>query len=547
MKSMEEAKESSSAPIDAEPGVFPSCGALVGGRYQLEAPLAAGNMGTVWRAVHTVLRTPVAIKLLSPTLLGNAQMRDRFVQEARWTAAVRCANIVSVFDCGEERGIPYFVMELLAGEPLAARLARGPLSCKELGALFSDLAVALGAAHSMGIVHRDLKPDNILLVREGQREVTKLIDFGIAKLRPGGLTFTRRVETRVGDVLGTPLYMAPEQLCSNEPLGPAVDLWALAVIACECLTGQAPFSGVTIGDLAVQICSEGPARPSSLGSVPPGFDGWFARATQRDPSKRFATAQALTDSLQEVLGGASAVQSRQLVGGRSPWHRLRPVAERWLERARGVVMASRRGGPFARSAAAAALGLAVLTALNLTRAERERGSEAAAERESTRSLSPAVAASPVARPRPPAAATAFLPPGAPGLAAKEAEPSRAAAEHTEPSAAAAAAAAEEAVPEPSKPRADERESPRRSPVTRRGPAARSSSTRAERTQDPRATRAKRGPAPSARGRPARPPPASASPFAREERKQKKPPRKQTENPIQPPPQPPEPHPFEDRL
>ena len=283
-----------------------SAGMLIADRYRLEEPLVRGAMGTIWRAEHVGLKAPVAVKFLDSVLLGDQEMRGRFLQEARSAAAVRSAHVVQVFDSGTEDGVPYIVMELLEGESLEQRLnERGLLSPAELRKIFGEVARALGKAHSLGVVHRDLKPANIFLAREGPYEITKLVDFGIAKVRSEALAFTQ-AGTRVGTLLGTPQYMSPEQARGSGAVDYRTDLWALAIVACECLTGRCPFSGKTVGDLTVQICTERPTAPSQLGDVPPGFDSWFFKATGKAPGQRFKSIAAMEMALAPILSSAEA-------------------------------------------------------------------------------------------------------------------------------------------------------------------------------------------------------------------------------------------------
>jgi tRNA A-37 threonylcarbamoyl transferase component Bud32 len=277
-------------------------GHVIGERYRLEKPLERGAMGTVWCAQHVRLKAPVAVKFLDPSLIGDSEMHDRFMQEARSAAAVRSAHVVQVFDYGSEGGVPYIVMELLDGENLDSRLSRtGALSPAELNKIFGEIARGIGKAHSMGVVHRDLKPGNIFIAREGDHEVTKLVDFGIAKVKSDALKFTQNVGTQLGTLLGTPQYMSPEQVRGSTSVDHRTDLWALGIMACECLTGQYPFSGRSIGDLTVQICTEKPTAPSLLGPVPPGFDQWFFKATSKKRSKRFASADEMAEALSAIL------------------------------------------------------------------------------------------------------------------------------------------------------------------------------------------------------------------------------------------------------
>jgi hypothetical protein len=230
---------------------------------------------------------------------------------------VQSAHVVQVFDYGSEGGVPYIAMEFLEGENLDARLARrGVLTPAELNKIFSEVARGLGQAHELGVIHRDVKPGNIFLAREGKHEITKLIDFGIAKIKADALRVSQILGTELGMVLGTPQYMSPEQMRGRSTLDHRTDLWALAIIACECLTGCCPFSGATIGDLTVQICTEEPLPPSTLGEVPAGFDQWFFKGTRKEPSDRFESASEMADALAEVL----VVPSKR----RAPMVRSRP-------------------------------------------------------------------------------------------------------------------------------------------------------------------------------------------------------------------------------
>lgn len=304
---MKPVKNVTSATVIGAGNNGPRAGQLIGDRYRLDRPLERGAMGSVWRAEQVRLRAPVAVKFLDPSLIGDKEMHDRFMQEARSSAAVRSAHVVQVFDYGTEEGVPYIAMELLDGENLDARLgARGTLTPAELDRLFAEVARGIGQAHAIGVIHRDLKPGNIFIAREGEHEVTKIVDFGIAKVKASALRLTQDIGTQLGTLLGTPQYMSPEQVRGSGSIDHRTDLWALAIIACECLTGSCPFAGETIGDLTVQICTERPPAPSSLGPVPPGFDTWFFKATQKKPNKRFQTVEEMAERLHAVLAPAVA-------------------------------------------------------------------------------------------------------------------------------------------------------------------------------------------------------------------------------------------------
>ena len=256
-------------------------------------------MGAVWRARHQSLGSEVAIKQIEPRFLDTPQAEARFLREGRTVAALKTPHVVQVFDHGIDGGVPYIVMELLHGESLAERLDRvGSLTPAETVRVILHVARALTRAHEAGVVHRDLKPDNVFLVHNDDEEIAKVIDFGIAKLSHAGEE-KASVHTASGALLGTPYYMSPEQ-ARGRPVDHRTDLWALAVIAFECLTGRRPFLGETTGDVIVGICSDPVPVPSSHATVPLGFDAWFLRGVQRDPSLRFQSAKEQASAIREL-------------------------------------------------------------------------------------------------------------------------------------------------------------------------------------------------------------------------------------------------------
>ncbi|MEM7152476.1 MAG: serine/threonine-protein kinase [Myxococcota bacterium] len=276
-------------------------GAVLADRYRLVRILGRGGMGAVWEAEHTSLGTPVAVKLIKPELADGERTRARFLREARSAAGLRSPHVVQIFDYGVQDDTPYIAMELLEGESLAERLRRvGRLPPAQVMAIVAQVGRAVSKAHDRRIVHRDLKPDNIFIVEDDDAELCKVLDFGIAKVLPGDTTL--EADTRSSAMLGTPYYMSPEQAIDASDVDGRSDLWSLAVIAFECVVGGRPFDASTVPALSVQILVDPIPVPSERGKVPPGFDAWFARATQREPGDRFQSARELTQTLAEALG-----------------------------------------------------------------------------------------------------------------------------------------------------------------------------------------------------------------------------------------------------
>jgi len=292
-------------------------GAIIAGKYRVTAPIGSGGMGTVWEGVHVTLGTRVAIKFIRPQFAEQPEARARFEIEARAAARLQTKHAVHVYDYGvTDDGLPYIVMEFLEGESLSdAIIRRGPLPPTEVAILIAQAARALGKAHAVGIVHRDLKPDNIFLARseEGAGALpysVKLVDFGIAKILyetstaggAGGAPMGG--PTREGTVIGTPNFMAPEQLTVGGAPGPLTDLWSLGACTFAAMTARLPFEGDVLGDIVLKVCAAPMPIPSKLNpGLPVGFDAWFLRACSRDPSRRFQTADELAQALAGVCGG----------------------------------------------------------------------------------------------------------------------------------------------------------------------------------------------------------------------------------------------------
>jgi serine/threonine-protein kinase len=290
-------------------------GQIIADKYRVLRLIGTGGMGTVWEGVHTTLGTRVAIKFIRPQFAAQKEARARFEIEARAAAKLQTKHAVNVYDYGvSPEGLPYIVMEFLEGESLSdAIIDRGWLPPREVAQIIAQAARALSKAHAAGIVHRDLKPDNIYLARsdehvEGLPYVVKLVDFGIAKMfdnpvTPGSESSPMGGPTREGTVIGTPNFMAPEQLAVGGAPGPLTDLWSLGACTFAAMTGRLPFEGDVLGDIVLKVCAAPIPAPSNVNpDVPQGFDAWFARACSRDPAKRFQSAEELAQALAGVCG-----------------------------------------------------------------------------------------------------------------------------------------------------------------------------------------------------------------------------------------------------
>ncbi len=286
-------------------------GTVIMNRYKLESMLGQGGMGSVWKAEHLQLRSPVAIKLLDPAIADNEQMLARFLREAQACAALRSPHVVQIFDYGVEDSTAFIAMEMLHGESLSDRIARlGRLPWEETVRFLSEVLRAIAKAHEAGIVHRDLKPDNVFICNEDP-EFAKVLDFGVAKITNKDLGSSGG-KTQTGMMIGTPYYMSPEQTQAKD-VDYRADLWAISIIAYECLTGQKPFSGESFGELVIAICTSSVPLPSKSAQVPRGFDEWFVRGTQRDKTRRFQSAKEMADELSKIGAGGGANVGRPVM------------------------------------------------------------------------------------------------------------------------------------------------------------------------------------------------------------------------------------------
>lgn len=293
------------------------------GPYEIVSLLGAGGMGEVYRAVDTRLGRHVAVKVLPPGTASSAARKARFEREARAIAALSHPNICAIHDVGSEAGTEFLVMELLDGESLAERLARGPLPITQVLRYGAQIADALQQAHRAGIVHRDLKPGNIMLTGAG----VKLLDFGLAKTAQAKASDQDDVPTVVapltadGTLLGTVAYMAPEQIEARD-VDHRADIFALGIILYEMATGQRPFSGSSPTAIIAAIVTNDPPSIRSLQpSVSPALERIISTALEKNRDDRWQTAQDVGRQLRWILDTASSSEAPPRPGVR-PQRRL---------------------------------------------------------------------------------------------------------------------------------------------------------------------------------------------------------------------------------
>ena len=306
-------------------------GKCLAGRYLLEQQLGAGGAGTVYRARHLGLDRTVAVKVLQKRHHERWVSRKRFDLEARALAQLSHVNIIAVSDCGVDAEVPFIVMDLLEGESLEFRLRKGPLPVEVACQLALQLLEGLAFVHERELVHRDVKPGNIFLERREQgRDRVKLLDFGLAKLLAPS---TDAAITRTGDILGTPAYMAPEQI-TGEPSDARTDVYAAGLVLFEMIAGRRPFLGNEPELLRQQLCEPLPrlAELKLKTAIHSGLDAVLQKATEKDRAQRYANARALSDALLEVLSKGAPVAAERAS--------VRPKAERAARASNG---AERRG------------------------------------------------------------------------------------------------------------------------------------------------------------------------------------------------------------
>jgi serine/threonine-protein kinase len=281
------------------------------GNFQLLRTLGEGGMGVVFEAEHVTMHRRAAIKVLRPELIKDEQAIRRFFNEARATNEIRHPGIVQIYDCGtRDDGSPWLIMELLEGETLSRRIARGPMAQSEVVTLGSQAASVLEAAHRAGIIHRDLKPDNLFIVNNQETptgERIKVLDFGIAKLSSSGAA--KSMHTQTGMLIGTPLYMSPEQCRGISQVDARSDIYSFGLILYQMVAGELPFVSEGMGELFdMQMNRPPPPLKRKVPSVIPALAAAIEKALRKDPAERFQNMGEVQRAL--VAAGAAATPSQ---------------------------------------------------------------------------------------------------------------------------------------------------------------------------------------------------------------------------------------------
>jgi len=273
-------------------------GEVLAGKYRVEKVLGAGAMGVVVAAMHMDLQERRAIKFMLPSMLDDVEGVERFLREARAAVRLKSQHVAKIHDIGRlDTGAPYMVMEYLEGSDLKHVLAaRGPLPVHEAVTYLLQACEAIAEAHAIGVVHRDLKPANLFLTTGvNGAPCVKILDFGIAKVLggEGGVDMTK-----TSALLGTPLYMSPEQMRGARSVDGRSDLWALGAILYRMLTGRTPFSGSSVTEVCAAVVADQPDPPAMLRpEVPPALEAAVMRCLEKSPARRFATASELAAAI----------------------------------------------------------------------------------------------------------------------------------------------------------------------------------------------------------------------------------------------------------
>ena len=298
------------------PNVGVGPGDVLAGKYRVERVLGVGGMGVVVAAHHIQLDEKVALKFLLPQALHSAESIARFVREARAAVKIKSEHVARVTDVGQlENGSPYIVMEYLDGSDLADWLRQhGALPVEQAVDFVLQTCEALADAHSLGIVHRDLKPANLFCIQRSDGQLTiKVLDFGISKITTPGAP--GHDMTRTSALMGSPLYMSPEQMQLSKGVDARTDIWALGVILFELLAGQPPFNAEAVTQLAIKVANEPPpALRSFRFDAPAGLERVIAKCLEKDRAGRFQTVGELAIALKDFGPKHARISVERVLG-----------------------------------------------------------------------------------------------------------------------------------------------------------------------------------------------------------------------------------------
>jgi serine/threonine-protein kinase len=329
-------------------------GQTIDGRYQIVRLLGQGGMGAVYEATHLGTGRRVALKVIIAGALISREVIVRFQREARAAGVIESQHIVQVLDTGidREQGVPYIVMEYLVGEDLQKLCERvGPLAPELALRIAAQACSGLHKAHEARVIHRDIKPANLYLARRDDADVVvRLLDFGIAKVKEDQLTgSTDQSLTRTGSMMGSPLYMSPEQAVGSKAIDHRTDIWSLGAVLYEVLAGKSPHHGAeTLGQLIMAICSAPPAPLTHVApSVPPEVAEIVHRALRLDPNERFQSAAEMREAIRRLLPNGTSV-TEDMLASAATLSTSRPELQ---AAATGGAPARSTPSPFIRSAA----------------------------------------------------------------------------------------------------------------------------------------------------------------------------------------------------
>ena len=301
------------------------------GRYEIKEELGRGTMGVVYEAHDPQIDRRIALKVLKPDWISSDNIVQRFIKEARAIGRLSHPKIVTVYDVGQDHGTIYIAMEYLDGQPLKDIIREGRLPLDDNIKIGIQVAEALDYAHSKGIVHRDIKPGNIIYISD---KLVKVTDFGIARVEDS----TGLQQTKAGEILGTPMYMSPEQVL-GQPVDGRSDIYALGVILYELTTGERPFQGTNLGSLFHAITNEVPPEPDRhQSSIPPKVAGLIMKAMDKQPGNRFQNGAEMIEALRRCFGPKQDTVALTKPAKKSP------LGLQWLIGIAAVLLVAMGGG-----------------------------------------------------------------------------------------------------------------------------------------------------------------------------------------------------------